>query len=235
MARPSHAGDENASHTIEVEVLPTPGATARGTLQGIDPESVRVRFANAQAPALCIARGAELRFYSKPGQAPFSVRASTCFRSDGEGQREYGFSFPDRDTVRKHLMPYLFGAQNRRSFVRVRPALGSPIQVALEARANSSRLTGKLIDISEGGMAVQIRPDDEDAFVDVVRGAVEFRLPGETVQRMAVLIRQRRLVGTTVQFGLSFEADESRLFEEQRRAIWKYVFERQRARYANTG
>jgi hypothetical protein len=229
----SHAGAGGEGQDITVEVCSSPGVTSNGELLRVDGETVRLRFPRGEAPALCIARAVELRFWTRPDQPPVSAQARVSVRSDDERHREYAFSFRDPNAVRKHLLPSVI--HSRRAFVRVRPAPGTPIQVALEGGAGSARLIGLLIDISEGGMALQIRPDDEDAFAEVVQGTVEFRLPETTALRMAVLIRGRRLVGTAVQLRLCFEADESKLFEEQRQAIWRYVLQRQLASRAVVG
>lgn len=229
----SHAGVPGDGQDIRVEVCSSPGVTARGELLRIDGENVRLRFPRGDAPALCIAKAVELRFWTRHEEPPVTAHARVSMRSDDERHREYAFSFLDPNTVRKHVLPSVI--HSRRAFVRVRPAPGTPIQVALEGCASSARLVGLLIDISEGGMALQIRPEDEDAFAEVVQGTVEFRLPETMALRMTVLIRGRRLVGTAVQLRLCFEADESQLFEEQRRAIWRYVSLRQLVRRAAAG
>jgi hypothetical protein len=229
----SHARAAGDGQDITVEVCSSPGVTAHGELLRMDAKSVRLRFPRGRSPALCIARAVELRFWTRPDQPPVNAQARVSMRSDDERHREYAFAFLDPTTVGAHLLPGVI--HSRRAFVRVRPAPGSPIEVALQGCASPARLIGLLIDISEGGMALQIRPDDEDAFAEAVQGTVEFRLPGTILLRMSVLIRGRRMVGTTVQLRLCFEADESTLFEEQRRAIGKYVLQRQLVRRAAAG
>jgi len=216
---------------IVVELLSRGNDPAEAELLRVDEKGAELGFAASRAPALCLTTAVELRFSDGRSGARIGVRARVRMRKDSEARRCYGVVFLDHRVVRDELLPCLHGAGERRAACRVRPSASAPIQVVLEASTGKGRLAGRLIDISEEGLALQVRPEDEDAFVHAVQATASFRLPGPpaTAVKLAVDIGERRLVGTVAQFALRFAPDRSPAFEEHRDAIYEYVLERQRS------
>ena len=179
---------------------------------------------------LCLTTAVELRFSDGENGTRIGVRARLRTRKEAGAARLYGLVFLDQRAVRDEILPYLHGEGEQRVAHRVRPPASAPIQVVLETTTRKGRLTGRVIDLSEGGMSIQVRPEDEDPFAHTTRATVSFRVPGApaTAVRLAVDICERRLVGTVAQFALRFVPECSPGFQEHREAILEYVADRRR-------
>ena len=223
-------GRPGRASKIVVELLARTIDPARAELLRVDEKGAEIRFEAGSAPALCLTTAVELRFSDGESGTRIGVRARVRTRKEAGSGRRYGLAFLDQRAVREQILPYLHGEGQQRAAVRVRPPASAPIQVVLETTTGKGRLTGRVVDLSEGGLSIQVRPEDEDPFADTTRATASFRVPGApaTAVRLAVDNCERRLVGTVAQFALRFVPECSPGYQEHREAILEYVADRRR-------
>lgn len=212
---------------VQVELLPSEAEPIVGALLAISSVGTTIGF--EEAPAMALNEEVRLRFSGEPLEQPVVATVHVQSRTDDPCSRKYGFWFVKRQEVESRLLPRLEGLFNRRSADRVQPDPNMPVLVTLESQPGGARLCGPLLSISTSGMAIRASQEDEAAFADTSLARASFALPGQALDcvKVEVSMRQRRLAGRHVQFGLVFEGLDEPSQQRNHDAIVAYVHGRQ--------
>lgn len=219
--------DPGQEGVVQVELLPAEAEPIVGALLAISSVGTTVGFENA--PPMALNQEVRLRFSGEPLDQPVIATVHVQSRTDDPRSRKYGFWFARRQEIETRLLPRLQGLFNRRNADRVQPDANMPVLVTLESRPGGARLCGPLLSISTTGMAIRASQEDEAAFSDTTLARASFALPGQAIDcvKVDVSLRQRRLAGRHVQFGLVFEGLDDPLQKRNNDAILAYVHRRQ--------
>lgn len=212
---------------VRVELLPAEAEPIVGALLAISSVGTTVGFENA--PPMALNQEVRLRFSGDPLEQPVVATVHVQSRTDDPSSRKYGFWFARRQEIETILLPRLEGLFNRRSADRVHPDPNMPVLVTLESNPPGARLCGPLLSISTSGMAIRASQEDEAAFAHTALARASFALPGQNLNcvRVDVSMRQRRLAGRHVQFGLVFKGLDDAPQRRNHDAIVAYVHARQ--------
>jgi hypothetical protein len=217
-------GQEGA---VLVELLPPETEPIIGALHAISSVGTTICFDSA--PSMALNQEAKLRFSGESLEQPVVATVHVQSRTEEGQSRKYGFWFVKRQEVESHLLPRLEGLFNRRSSDRVQPDSNMPVLVTLESNPPGARACGPLLSISTTGMAIRTSLEDEGAFAHTSLARASFALPGQRIDcvKVDVVLRQRRLAGRHVQFGLVFKDLDGPNQKRVREAIRSYVHDRQ--------
>ena len=183
--------------------LQSPDATEfRGRCLDIEPTGgqmlATVEFDAAHAPLLRLGAKTELEFRAKGPDFSVTADALTVLRSDDAARRCYCF----RGSLSKKVFLHLLG---RRRAHRTRvPALNALRVSVLDLGVEPP--DALLHDVSAMGLSIVLRPEFEDHIFSRSELRLAVRLPGEAqVIEIVGAIRHRRLLGSSVLYGLEIE------------------------------
>jgi hypothetical protein len=137
------------------------------------------------------------------------------------------FQFADPSSLAKNLDISLMSYFNRREAFRVKPDIHEPIVVDIEWKDGSTR--GRVIDISQSGMGLGIKPEVTKILGHPEQVILSFRLPTSK--------KTVKIVGTTVHprtsrkiilYGIKYDFGQTEDSYQQESAITSYVIYRQR-------
>jgi len=224
--------------TVSVDVTGVQASvrTAEGDLITGDPVNASVdgaalRFAMPAAdrtagPVFEIGQQVELQFAVPPRRAPVLLAATVIHRIEEEGARQYGFQFSNRSQLESQLAPALYRFFNRRTSERVRPAVDAPIAVTLHVLPGGSVVETQLHDISAGGLGLRAPLAAETALAAAERARALLSLPGHEIRLdLVVEIRNRRLAGAEVQYGVTYDLAQTRDAQRQLETITAFVMD----------
>lgn len=159
------------------------------------------------------------------------ITAKLVHRREEDDGRVLGVDFVDLRSVGGLLHPVLGRAMNRRAAFRVTPnPHHAPIHVTLGAppELDLPLEIGTLIDISTGGLAIDVPPSFERALGSYDRLECLFQLPG-VPESLAVTVQvvHRTLKADHIRYGVRFAHAESPAFRHTHDAILGYVIRRQ--------
>ena len=145
---------------------------------------------------------------------------------DGDVAR-CSFEFVDSDGLLRQV-PYVLRRDfTRRMAPRVRP--GEHIRILIQPREARRRIEASLVDISVGGLAVEVPPPDAATILGWSSVRISFRLNGYAEPfRLIGEVRHCRESDLTCTVSLEFDAAESPEFETQQSSIGLFVVERTR-------
>jgi len=212
----------STSHTLEspetVVLVRTPsGLELEARLVHVRTEAIEASFPGPRPPALPIAERVELSL--KSPEITVKARVVHC-QVEGTGL-SYRFEIDPESRVA------LGGLFNRRRAVRVRASTPA-IDVALFAEGIERPARGVLNDISETGASILIPTEDERMLFAARRIGLEFILPGDPrPMRLVGMVRHRGLVGSAIRYGIHFDAQASKGFDEIQQRIYAYVIKRE--------
>ena len=146
----------------------------------------------------------------------------------------------DSDELKRRLSREASRAHNQRTANRVTPAPGESVAVALKLPAADGSLelpanatadvsvTGRLKDISTGGVGVFLSRKAENLLADTELVEISFALPpsSESLTLMG-WIRHRRLKGNRMAYGIEFDTELSHNFVPQLDGIIQYIVRHQ--------
>lgn len=168
-----------------------------------------VVFAGSPAPVLTVGKTAQLSFRGGGLLASIDAEALAVSRNDDQVRRRYSFTLLD---VPKEL---LFVLANRRDAPRVRPG-----EEGLRVRLlHVGGLGGEveLHDMSASGLSVLLRPAVEERLSNTTQIQLELTLPeADSALHLHATIRNRRLCGASILYGLQFDRRTPRFVEVQR-------------------
>jgi len=216
---------------VLVELKLAAASAIEARLSSISLEGARIRIRSTQAPNLALGKTVQLRFCSPGLERPVEVEARLHSRHDEDSLRDYGVWFIDSREIEEQLLPCLHKLFERRRFARVQPDPSHSIVVALHDPATECSVSGQLLEISTGGMAVRIRAEDESQLTNAVTIRAALTLPTGIplqIDRRGIL-RNRTLFGQSVQLGIEFD-EMLNSNDAWRAAILEYVNERRRVR-----
>jgi hypothetical protein len=214
---------------VELHVAAASAIEAR--LLSISVEGAKIRIHSKHAPNLALSKTVRLRFSSPGLERPLEVEAKLHSRHDEDSLRDYGFWFIEPCEIEERLLPCIHKLFERRRFARVQPDPSHCIVVMLYDSATERRVSGQLLEISSGGMAVRIQVEDECQLTNAVGVRAAFTLPTGIPLRIdrRVILRNRTLFGQAVHLGIEFD-DALNSNNAWRGAILEYINARQRVR-----
>jgi c-di-GMP-binding flagellar brake protein YcgR len=213
---------------------PVPGAPVDLSADGAGIRFLSLRFAGPPCPAHGIGDEVQLRFTSKLLKQPLLVKARVAHRVEEDGCRRYGFQFTNRSELERQLAPELFRLFNRRSAYRVTPNERAPIDVIMEDHQGGAPVHARAVDISASGLGVRAPIEAEGTFVSIDHIGMTISLPGRP-QPVVLrgIIRNRRLAGHEIRYGIEFDFERSRNTKREQHAVAEYVMIRQREMLRN--
>lgn len=196
---------------------------ARGHLLDASPRRISVEFDESHAPAIGITETVSLEITVATAGRPVSVSARAISRSDRQRKTSYAFEPVDGDV---EDLTALF--QQRESFrVRTRDIDGIEAQVFSDAEDVFTSV--ELIDLSISGAALVVRESDSPGLVRCRRLMLVLRLPcDERALELDCMIRNRRLVGSSIVYGVEFVTSSEKEWVRRQEVVSSYVIARQR-------
>lgn len=197
----------------------------------ISADGASIRIHSTHAPNFALSTTVRLRLSSPGLETSLEVDAKLHSRHDEDSLRDYGLWFLDSREIEERLLPCIHKLFDRRRFARVKPDPSHSIVVKLYDPATECTVSGQLIEISSGGMAVRIAAEDESKLTNAVGLRAALMLPtGIPVQiDHRVILRNRALFGQAVQLGIGFD-ETLKSNNAWRGAILEYINDRQRVR-----
>ncbi|MDX1489336.1 MAG: PilZ domain-containing protein, partial [Acidiferrobacterales bacterium] len=174
-------------------------------------------------------------------RAPIQVDAKVISRVESGASRIYRYRLKfDSDELKRRLSREASRVYNQRTANRVTPPPGESVAVALKLPAADRSLelptnatadvsvTGRLKDISTGGVGVFLGRKAENVLADTELVEISFELPpsSEPLTLMG-WIRHRRLKGNRMSYGIEFDTELSKNFAPQLDRINHYIVRHQ--------
>jgi len=202
------------------------GRESHGRLADIrvarDHSLLEVEFEDECAPGLPIGGEVEIALSeASTGKLVWLIgKLVTQNRVDGRHRCHFELATEAKDGIRSMV--------NRRQAVRVQPGSESPITVSLHPPTGGDPATPSVHDISTAGIAVIVSRED-DAKLFAHRGlSVIIRLSEHPEPlELEGSVRVRRLLHSSVLYGIQFEAAKTSDFADKQALIRRYVMERQ--------
>ena len=182
-----------------------------------------VDFSSSTEPCLRIADHVEIEISGGEFKTPLAVSARVLLRSKDEVRHRLELQL-DNET-RMILMPPV----SRRQAFRVRPAATKPIDAALKTTMGRKLASVVLHDISIGGVSLLVTHEDEFQLSPQWEFLLTIQLPeAKEPIDFVCAVRQRRLVGSQIAYGMEFDAVATQLFGRKQELVRAYVMQRQR-------
>ena len=227
-------GDE---YSLDVVVKTASGETFSGELLDITAEGAGTRFKREVGPTLAVGEPTTLTFTSARLRTPIKVCAKVRSRTEMGSFRSYryGFEFEEWQELQRRLSGEIHRLFNQRSLYRVEPDPAEPVDAQIRVSPESFpdlpqqfEASGRVKNISAVGIAVLVDHEVETKLAAIDQVITAFQLPASD-RRLEVVswIRNRQLQDDRVCYGLEFDKDRSKDFDEQNSEIVKYVRRRQ--------
>lgn len=204
------------------------GKSHEGQLLDVTAAGAGVRVEGEAARALEVGQEVNLAFHGGPFSAPITVAAQVqhCTEERG-GACRCGFRFLQPQQLDGSLPPALRSYFNRRKDVRVQPAADELISVVLSSDKGPS-IEAWLVDLSLLGAGVALKTAVEPSFAASPAVNISIALPGtgQPVEMVGV-IRNRRLVGGCIRYGMEFDPEATPGFTRHQDAIGRWMLGRQ--------
>lgn len=227
-------GDE---HSLDVVVKTASGETFSGELLDITAEGAGTRFKRDVGPTLAVGEPTTLTFTSARLRNPIKVVAKVRSRTELGAFRSYryGFEFEEWQELQRRLSGEIHRLFNQRSVYRVETDPAEPVDAQICVAPESFpelpqqfQANGRVKNISPVGIAILVDHEVETKLAAIDQVITTFQLPGsEQALEIVSWIRNRQLQGDRVCYGLEFDKDRSKDFDEQNSEIIKYVRHRQ--------
>ncbi len=212
---------------FEVGYLTWRGSTFSGRLVDLSEGGVGLRLLSWPSvlhPS--VGEVAALSFPSLVLNRPLMASAFVRHREEAGGNYRYGLQFTDRRQLDGRLWPVFHRLFNRRRSVRVAPDPGLPVEVS----AQGVRLQVAVIDISQRGVGIRIRADEEPALAGSDHLEIVVALPeGRDHVHLDGIVRSRRLTGGEIDYGIEFDLGHSGDADRYQSAIGEYMTRRAQA------
>lgn len=201
-----------AEHDVRVCVA---GTEHVGTLEQRTGLVITVSFERPSAPRIPIATQADLIVAgARSAKTQFPARTISC--QEQESRRVYDFLVAREHQSELDLLLI------KRDSVRIRVASG--VAVLVEADQVAHPVQGVLHDLSVSGAGILIQMDDEELLYAASRVTTRFSLPGEPLPfELFGLIRNRQLVGSTICYGVQFERDADKPYDQEENRLFRFV------------
>ncbi|MEZ4237806.1 MAG: PilZ domain-containing protein [Myxococcota bacterium] len=205
----------------------------RGQVAPLDLTSRGARLRQDPADPVPVPVGGEVTLWLCDGQTgvELPIAAQLVSRREEGDARILGVDFTDLRSVGGLLHPVLGRVMNRRTAFRVTPQADRPpigVTLAAAPELDLPLEMGVLVDISTGGMAVDVPLAFEAGLGGYDRLETLFRLPGlDGSLSVSGRIVHRTLRGDRVRYGVQFTMAESPTFQDTHDAILNYVIRRQ--------
>ena len=160
------------------------------------------------------------------------IEARLVHRREEAGQRVLGVNFLDQRTLGGLLHPLLGPIFNRRASLRVAPSKREgrvPVLLSAPPELGLPQEEGSLVDISTGGLAIDLSTRFEEGLSGHDSVGISCRLPA-TGERFSAPVRivHRTLKGDLIRCGCQFLETEAPSFKHVHEAVLGYVIRRQR-------
>lgn len=188
-----------------------------------DPACVTLLGAGGSAPPFRVGDAVDIEFPRAVGAGNESAAARLVFEGRDADRHRYLVTLPR--VAATHLARHL----NRRSALRVPPALTAPVRIEIRhpRLEEPARLDAR--EISTGGVGLGVPAALEERLVGTWDLDLAVRLPGGSEAfEVTGEVRYRRLTGTIVFYGLRFHVPSTELRLRFERELFAYVMLRQR-------
>jgi hypothetical protein len=178
-------------------------------------------FPASVAPLLQL--GAKTRLTLSGASLPTAIRAegSVTFRRDDDDRRAYHF------LLEEHARRPIALLVNRRKAIRVRPTTMKPVVVTVAFGPEDAGFQAAVHDVSSTGISIGIHSSLEASLYSVSKLWLTIELPEERHPIPLVgRIRNRRLTGSTLVYGLEFEQEDKVDFLVRQDQILRFVLKR---------
>lgn len=208
-----------------VTVTAPDGTTAEGEVQDLSANGTGAIFANGEAPGLVAGDVVELAFDAFLLMEPVVALAIVRGRREREEHTRLSFEFTDPNTVLAQV-PYVMQREfNRRANPRV--PVEKDVEISFTSLGHPSGATGTLIDLSKGGLGMQVTEDVGSKLAIGHRLEMRCTLGDRQVKlQLTATARNLRSASGHIFCGVQFERLDSEDSEAQWDAIEAYVGER---------
>lgn len=164
---------------VLVEVDLPGGPWGQPSVVDIGPEDCTLRWGRDASPAIPIGHGFQAIIRFSESDAAFHCRVRAVARLEGESVRTYRFELRFHESVLDTYVAALVGAFDRRLTPRVAPAKETVVETALSLPDGTCEVSARLLDVSEGGVALIAEPGVDEAFAEADALRVRLALPTE--------------------------------------------------------
>jgi hypothetical protein len=172
-----------------------------------------VEFQGSPVPAIGLGTKAELSFRGGGLVANIDTEGVAIARDDEQVGRRYCFSLSG--SVPRDM---LLALANRRTASRVKSRSANSVRAVLLQPESGMQSAVEVHDISTDGLSVMIKPALEESLAGTMETLVGLTLPAlPPTMYLRAFIRNRRLCGTVVLYGLQFDRDMAGLSGMQER------------------
>ena len=182
-----------------------------------------VEFPLSSEPRVQVAEMAHVLFRGGELTKHIEVEARVVAHARDEVRHTCGFQL-DQET-RMTLCP----PTNRRRALRVRTQSREPIDVRLCSLDGTELSRSVVQDVSACGVGVFVTREEEQRLAGLWEFLVRLELPGVSgFLEFRSTVRQRRLTGSTILYGIRFDEAGTEKFASKQDHIYTYVMKRQR-------
>lgn len=209
--------------TVQLETQRGEDFTGRAldVLSGEDEVLLIAKFAADPAPLLQLGEKARLSLTGEGLKTQLRVEGSVVYRRDDDEGRSYHFSLDEETGSRVELLV------NRRSSIRVRPTAAKPVVARVSVASDEPALEVVVRDLSTTGVSLVIRRPIEARLYSLSTLRISLHLPDEkNAIAMIGRIRNRRLLDSSVVYGIEFEKESSVEYLVRQDQILRFVLNR---------
>ena len=124
-----------------------------------------------------------------------------------------------------NLIPIIDSILDPRQGLRVQPKASAPVRAEVVGEAGFAEM--EVYDLSAGGLSLLVSPEEQHKLTDW-KMEVRLSLPRQSLPiELQCQVKHRKLQGSSVQYGMSFDAGATDAFEEKERAILDYIKKRE--------
>jgi c-di-GMP-binding flagellar brake protein YcgR len=216
--------------TVEVSIHVEDRPLMVGRLHDVSAEGAGVVLPNLAGAPLAVGQNAELVLVGRTIVKPLRVSAIVSHhRIEGTGPeavQRYGFDFTDKEGFDELLIAQdLHVLFNRRRARRIQPDPEEPIEVHLEDEDRGKSESARVVDLSTGGVGIQVTPKAGPRFAEGERVSVSLRLPGgsEDLRLEGKVLHRSEATGGGTRYGIEFDRVRTPRFAEQQALLARYV------------
>lgn len=219
---------------MTVSLSTVDGVKVEGDVQDLSAYGCGAQFPLEGTPRLEPGTEVILAFHALLLPKPLEARARVRSQVDENQHRTVRFEFVDPDETLRHVPYVLLREFNRRSDPRL--PIDGVVEVNIQTGTESESWTARLADISTGGAALNMTPEQGETLSTETPLHIRFQLPGHPKNfYFVVLVCGLRAHTGAVECSVEFDENATPAFETQRAELEAYVSEHTRNQPPVTG
>jgi c-di-GMP-binding flagellar brake protein YcgR len=227
-----HVGQRRNFMTVSLNM--PDGVTVEGDVLDLSAYGCGAHFPLEGSPRLEPGTEVNLAFRALLLPTPLQARARVRSLVDENQHRTVRLEFVDPDETLRRVPYVLLREFNRRSDPRL--PIEGVVQVNIQAGTDSESWTARLADISTGGAALNMTPEQGETMSTKTPLHIRFQLPDhpKSFYFVALVCGLREQTGA-VECSVEFDENATPAFETQRKELEAYVSEHSRNQPPVTG